>query len=560
MPSFRARLLVPVLVGLLPALTAFAAQPAPRPAKLAVLVVFDQLRGDYLMKWQDLLGEGGFRRLCQDGAWFQNCHYPYASTMTGAGHASMLTGCSPDRHGIVGNEWHDRDTGEEVYCAATERYRRVPPPAKVVKRATAGAPDLLLAPTLGDALKEQTGGRGKVVAISFKDRSAVLPAGHRPDACYWLDGTTGTFVTSTYYRDRLHPWVEQFNVEKPADRWFGKAWDRLRPDVDYFLRAGLDDVAAEGKGKAQGRTFPHPMTGGLQEPGKEYYEALYNSPFGNDLLLDLAKRAVDGEALGADDVPDLLSVSFSSNDPVGHCYGPDSQEVLDTTLRSDLIIKELLAFLDAKVGRGNYVLALTADHGVCPLPEVAQAKHPEAVRVNPTEQLLAARDFLRRTFSPADEKAKWIQTTSGYWMYLNRALIRQYGVDAAKVEDALAGWLKQQPEVLTAYTRTQLMQPASADDDLGRRVRKSFHADRCGDVAVIFKPYRLPSTSLTGTTHGTPFDYDTHVPLLAYGPGIGGGPRREAVTPQAAAAVLAHGLGIKPPAQAEAPLPASLAK
>jgi hypothetical protein len=532
---------------------------ASRP-RLAVLVYFDQMRGDYISRWEKLFGEGGFRRLESEGAWFQNCHYPYAFTVTAAGHTSVATGCSPNKHGIVANDWYDRAAGASVYCVSSDRYERVPPPVKDGAKKTQGvSPERLLQPTLADALKEATGGKGRVVALSFKDRAAVLPGGRHPDACYWLDTTTGQFVTSTYYRERLDRWVEAYNQGRPADQWFGKQWTRLRGDLDYARYSGPDDQAGEGMGAFQGRTFPHPLDGGPERLKGTYYKQLYNSPFGNELLLGLVQRAVDAEGLGTHEVPDLLCVSFSCNDPVGHCWGPDSQEVLDVTLRSDLVVKELLACLDAKVGKGRYVLVLTADHGVCPLPEVARKQRKEAARVSPALLGTAAEKFLDQTFGKGQEKAVWIDATTGPWIYLNRRLLGRRGLKEADVESTLAAWLAKQDGVQAVYTRGQLLAPGSAGDAVRESVRQSFYPDRCGDLYVLQKPYHLFSSPLaTGTTHGTPHPYDTHVPLLVYGAGIRRGIRKEAVTPQAAAVILAQALGINPPSGAEAPLPKAL--
>jgi hypothetical protein len=556
--------LAALLVGVI-CLAAFDHGPPakPLPVRLAVVVVFDQMRGDYLERWQGLFEEGGFRRLEVEGAWFQDCHYPYSHTVTGPGHASLLTGCSPMRHGIVGNDWYDRAAGRSAYCVGSDRHERVPPPARGpslrADKAGGASPERLLAPTVGDVLKEASHGRARVVALSFKDRSAVLPGGRRPDACYWLDKDTGTFVTSTYYRGGLHPWVAAFNQAHPADRWFGHDWTRLRPDLDYAASSGPDDVAAEGKSVAQGRTFPHPLTGGAAEPGEKYYAALYNSPFGNDLLLDLARRAIAAEDLGHGAYPDLLCLSFSCNDPIGHCWGPDSQEVLDVTLRSDRIVRELLAYLDAHVGRDRYLLVLTADHGVCPLPEVARGRGEQAGRVPPELLSRDAEKFLRATFGTEGDQRRWLEATSYPWLYLDRKLLEERGLDAGRVETALADWLKRQPGVQTAYTRGQLLEGLPPDDVIGERVRRSFHPERCGDVAVVLKPYHVIAAPLaTGTGHGSPHPYDTHVPLLVYGRGVRPGVRHEPVTPQAVAAILAHGLGIDPPAAAEGPLPEGL--
>jgi len=535
----------------------------PVRSRLAVLVVFDQMRGDYLTRWQKLFVEGGFKRLQQEGAWFQNCHYPYAETITAAGHASLVTGCSPYLHGIVGNEWYDRSAAKIVGAVESDRYVQVPP-AQGAKGAvaTGAAPLLRRQPTVGDALHKATAGKGKVVSLSIKDRAAILLAALRAQACYWFSTTTGTFGTSTYYRDRVHPWVEEFNHRHAADRWFGKDWTRLRPQLDYALLSGPDDVAAEGDGFKQGRTFPHPTNGGLTSAGKAYYGALTNSPFGNDLLLALARQAIEAEHLGQGDVPDLLLLSFSSNDLIGHTWGPDSQEVLDVTLRSDLIVKELLDFLDARVGRGQYTLALCSDHGVCPLPEVARAEGKEAGRVSPQVLLTGASAFLNDTYAKGD-KVVWIEEAVYSWIYLSRGALRAQGLKSAEMEATLAKWLVQQPGIQAAYTRTQLSAGPIKNDPVGERVRRSFDPARCGDVYLVLKPYYLLSPPLSPkvylrTTHGSPHPYDTHVPLLVYGPGIQPGVRTDLVTPQAVAAILARGLGVDPPSGAEDAVPAGL--
>jgi hypothetical protein len=499
-----------------------------------------------------------------------NCHYPYSDTVTGAGHASVATGCSPQTHGIISNDWYDRSAGSSVYCVGSDRYPRVPPappaPPSTAKKKTDDekkkpkgiAPDRLLVPTLADALKEATGGEGRVVSLSLKDRSAVLPGGQRPDACYWWDTADGQFVTSTYYRDGLHSWVAEFNRSGRVNRWMGTEWRRLRPGLDYARYSGLDDAAGEGT-KYFPRTFPHALGGGsTRKLRTAYYGALFNSPFGNDLLLALTRRAIEAEKLGRHDTPDLLCISFSSNDTIGHCWGPDSQEVLDVTLRSDRIVEQLLAILDKQVGKGRYFLALTADHGICPLPEAARKRGEDAGRIDPKLLVRKAGAFLGEAFSVPGEDKNWIEDREGSWLYLNRAMLARHGLKQPEVETALAEWLKEQPGVQDAYTRSQLLTGVASDDAIGQSVRQSFYPERSGDVRIIEKPYYLLTTYLTGTSHGTPHAYDTHVPLLVYGPGMRPGVRRELITPQVAPVILAQALGIKPPAQAVPAVPASL--
>jgi arylsulfatase A-like enzyme len=530
-------------------------ESAPR---LVVLVVFDQMRADYLERWRDLFGEGGFRRLERQGTRFQNCHYPFAFTFTGPGHASIVTGCSPAKHGVVGDYWLERATGSEVDCAVIGDFQPVP----IGEAAGNGgsSPLALLTPTVGDTLKAATQGRARVVSLSLKDRSAVLMGGRKPDACYWLDLWSGRFMTSTYYRNRLADWVADFNRGRPADRWFGKDWTRLRPELDYVRYSGPDDVPAEDRAWFQGRTFPHPMKGGLAQPGRDYYGAVECSPLGNELLLGLVKRAVEAEHLGRNKAPDLLCVGFSSNDDVGHAWGPDSHEVLDMTLRSDVIVRDLLEELDRRVGRDRYVLVVTADHGVCPLPEVSQARGRDAKRIAPGLLVKRAEQFLGERFGRPGEKTRWILGRADNWIYLNSKVLAARGIESEKVQTALVNWFKQQPGVLSAFGRFELDR-RPVEPSLKGQVKASFNEGRCGDVAVILKPYYLFTSGLRGTLHGSPHEYDTHVPLLVYGSEIAAQEgRKEPVTPLAIAAILCKALRIPPPPQAEAAVPARLFK
>lgn len=555
--------------------TTGSAQDGPKP-KLIVLVIFDQLRGDYLLRWHDLFGPDGFRRLEREGLWFTNCHYPYSYTQTGPGHASLATGCSPYHHGIVGNEWYDRAAGETVNCVIVPRYETVysssPPPEKKSnstdepeerkpKRSKgAGAPERLLAPTFSDALKSASGGRARVVSIGLKDRSAILPGGQHPDACYWFETRGGTFCTSTYYRDRPVAWVANFNRLRPADRWFGNDWNRLRSDFDYSAWSGPDDVASEstGVGKKQGRVFPHPMNGGLTLPGRAYFDTLYNSPFGNELLLDFALRAIDAEALGTSGQVDFLSISFACNDPIGHSYGPDSQEAMDVTLRSDQIVRDLLAGLDKRLGAGRYVVGLSADHGVCPLPEVSARNGISAGRLDPKDIVNGANRHLSAAFAVTDEKATWFDKSPLPWFYLNLKMIAARGLSESTVAAELVKWLREQKWAQTAYSREQLTAPISDQDPVGRMVQRSFMPERSGDVVVIIKPFHLVNSQNSGTGHGTPHEYDTHVPLIIAGRGIPPGRCRDTVAPQAMAAIFARIAGIPSPAKCEAAVPDSL--
>ena len=390
--------------------------------------------------------------------------------------------------------------------------------------------------------------------LSLKDRSAILPTGKRPDGAYWFYG--GVFGTSTYYADKVHPWVASFNASKLADQWSGERWTPYRPDLDYGAWSGLAQPTGTG-------TFRHVLTGGPKQPGPKYYETLANSPYGNELLLDFAKTCIDTEKLGTGDAPDLLVVSFSSNDLIGHAWGPDSQEVLDVTLRSDAIMADLLWYLDEKVGKGQYLLALTADHGVCPTPEVSRGRDiADAQRVDPIELRKELDAHLTAAFpsvKPADGKvARWVEESESLvfpWVYLKPAMVKLSGRSREEIAAEAARFLATRSGVARTFTRAELSGSISAADEVATRVKRSFYPARSGDVYVLLKPYCIPSKALDkGTTHGTPYDYDTHVPLLVYGPGIRGGVREELTTPQAIASIFAKGLNVRRPKDAAFPM------
>lgn len=531
----------------------------PGGRRLVVLAVFDQLRGDYPTRWREHFGEGGFKRLMDEGVWFPNCHYDYAYTVTAAGHASLVTGCPPSKHGVVGNEWYDRAQGKTVGSVESVRYPQVPPRKGGEKdpEELAGVwPGHRLQPSVGDALQQSTARKGKVISLSIKDRPAVMMASLSATACYWFDGTTGQFATSTYYREVPHAWVREFNDARPADSYFGKPWAPFRDAVDYDRASGPDDVLYESKGYGQGRTFPHPMDGGLKKPGPAYYSALTNSPYGNELLLALAKKAIEAEELGKDDVPDLLCVAFSSNDMVGHSWGPDSHEVLDMTLRTDHLLRQLFDYLDEKVGKDNYAVVLSADHGICPIPELARAAGKGGGRILPKKLQKDANAFLDGQFAEPGAGLAWIDALSASSVYLNQRVIADLKVAPADVERALAGWLPSQPGIQAAFTRGQLTGPPVRDEDpMLKMCRRSFFAPRSGEVFVITRPYWFLNTRETGTTHGAPHEYDTHVPLMVLAPGLAGRKCDDRISPLSTAAILAHLLGVDQPGGAEYPLP-----
>ncbi len=563
--------------------------------KLVVFVAFDQMRGDYLDKWAGTFGKGGFERIKSQGAWFNECYYPYAATATGPGHAAILSGAAPSKTGIINNEWYDRNSGSEAYCAGNVKYTLVPalpvkpedPTKKPEKPKQYGSPDRMLAETVADVLKREHGPKAKVFGMSLKDRSGVLPSGKKPDGVFWF---TGKFVTSTYYTDVLPTWVSDFNKSGKAEAYFGKTWERVSPMLDYDALAGPDKQDGESTGVGQGVEFPHPMFGGsgkdklpyadIKAGENKYYEAMANSPYGNELLLDFAKACIKEEKLGADDVPDLLTLSFSSNDLIGHAWGPDSHEVLDVTIRSDAIVAELLSFLDKTVGEGQYAVLLSADHGICPLPEVSIKKGLEAKRLNAFKLLSGAEKHLREVYKDAtlvEEKLpvseteaktrmRWIEAIPAPNLYLNHKFIKARGLNVEDVADTLAKWTREQEGIQAVYTAKQLTGLVDTKDKFFETVALSYHAERSGDLYVVLKPYHLIKgvddrrTTDTGTNHGSPHDYDRHVPLMVFGPGIATGTMKDAVTPLHGAAIAAKFLGVTSPKQAMYPVPASLWK
>jgi predicted AlkP superfamily pyrophosphatase or phosphodiesterase len=541
--------------------------PKNGPVKLAVLVVFDQMRGDYLQRWRPLFGNGGFQRLMREGVWFDHCHYPYAATFTGPGHASIATGCSPAIHGIIANTWYDVDHATSAYCATEDRYTPVPPPPPPKPNETrkkpieGGSSGRLLAPTLADALKGATQSKGRVFSLSIKDRAAVLPGGKEPDFCLWFSSEQSKWISSTFYKNPP-AWVAKWNEGNPAEKYFDKVWEKLE-GIDHLKYAGPDDGPGEGAIKAGfGPTFPHAIVGDKDRSTRSRNEAVVTTPFGNDLLMEAIEKLFDEQKPGTGETPELLLVSFSSNDLCGHLFGPDSQEVLDITVRSDRIVERLLNLLDAKVGKGNYSLALTADHGVCPIPELSVRRGLVAQRIDQDLLKKQAAAYLRATFPTATpEQTEPIAFFDGDMVYFNRAWLKNSGLEPAKVEETVARWFRQQPGIAAAFPRSYLMQAAPPGASaIEQRVRRNWMPERSGDILIVPAPYCFVTTYPTGTTHGTPHDYDRHVPLLVLSPGLTapGETRTDAVTPQAASVILARTLGIAPPARAEVGVPAGL--
>jgi predicted AlkP superfamily pyrophosphatase or phosphodiesterase len=501
-------------------LTAHAAQsPAPR---LLVILVVDQFRADYLERFGPWLGEGGFRRLQREGTHFTNARYHHAITQTAAGHAQMSTGAFAERHGIIGNDWLDRDEWAMVNSVedTSSPLVGVTPaelgPEAALNPAKSGrSPRHLLIDTLADALKARDGDRCRVVSVSAKDRATILLGGRRGDVALWQEA--GRFISSRYYGPALPDWVNEFNrTHRPTDA-FGTTWERLLPAAVYEKVQGTDDAVGEETGLGLGRTFPHPINGGEAQPGRRFLVAWENTPLAADHLAQFAAQAITQERLGHHAGTDFLGVSFSSFDELGHRYGPDSHEIMDAFLRLDRVIAQLLGYLDREVGLDRCVIALTGDHGVAPLPERQAAPGASRLKLGTIDTRLRAALDARFGSGPAEG---WFRRDNLAY-HVTPAAARQVG-DSAQVSRALVTALRAMPEIALAMSAEEIAAVPATGDPLAAAFRRSWHADRRRDVLFFPKAFVVPRDG-TGTTHGTPWDYDTRVPLIFRGPGIPAG-------------------------------------
>ena len=481
---------------------------AQRPPKLVLLVVIDQFRYDYLTRFRDQYA-GGFNELLARGAVFENANLEHYPTVTAIGHATTLSGATPAISGIMGNDWYDREAHKRVLSISDDTV-------KLVGGTGNGAsPRRLLVSTIGDQLKMVHPGASHVIGISLKDRAAILPAGHTADAAYWYDTKTGKFISSTYYLAALPPWVQAFDASRPSEKFAGAEWDIS---------------GAPGRSKHLPRTV-----------GPALYEAIFDSPFGNELLESFAETAIGAERLGQHSATDLLCISFSSNDAVGHAFGPDSPEVHDISVRTDRVLGKLFAYLDRRVGMRNVLIVLTSDHGVAPLPEdLARWKMPGG-RMNSADLFGPITSALERKFGKGD----WIIYTAGTSPYLNLDLIREKGLDEAEVRRVAAMAAAAIPHVARVYTRDQLERGEVQRDPVSNRVARSFNLKRSGDLEILLEPYWIRGAE--GTTHGTPYSYDTHIPLIFMGSWIKAGHYSENVALNDLAPTLATILGIETP-------------
>jgi len=536
------------------------AQPAAPAAavgpRLAVVISIDQCRADYLERFRPWFVADGFRRLLEQGVVFTEAHFRHAMTATAPGHSTIMTGVHANIHGVIANEWFELQLGrsvasiEDPAAPLVGAPRAAALPAGAGDTEASGSPRALLAPTVGDELKLRYGTQCRVIAMANKDRAAILMGGRLADAAYWMHA--GQIVTSRYYREALPEWVEKFNAEDHIDRAFGHTWDRLLDKSLYDSVQGPDDAAGEESRHGLGTTFPRKVDGGQPALGPEFYNAYRLDPHGSVVLGLLAQRAVVAEQLGRHAMPDLLCVGFSQIDYAGHSFGPDSHEVMDSVLRLDRVIAELLQFLDREIGAGRYVVVLTADHGVPPLPERVAAfnRGVPAGRLDYPALTRSVESALTAAFGAPADGATWTVRDS-YGYRLIPATLAARGVTSSSAQVVVKSALLRSPQVAFVWTRDELLGRVPAQGPYLEEWRLSFNAARSQDVIFSPAPY-VVDRSPSGSNHGTPYDYDNHVPLVWFGAGLKPAVRHERVGTDAIAPTLAKILSVPRPPEARA--------
>ena len=551
------------IVIILAALTVLAlAAPASAAPRLVLQITVDALRGDLPARYYDRLGENGFRYLWEKGTVYGDAHHAHANTETIVGHTTLATGAHPSVHGMIGNVWFDRTQGRTRYNIEDDRYRLLTAGAGVDKdaeidstqkaaKSDGRSPAAIMVTTFGDELAIHTAGRAKVFAVSIKDRGAVSMAGHAGKA-FWFSKATGDFVTSNYYYDAYPGWVNAWNARKPAASYAGKSW-KLLHDQGTYLFGAADDRPWETDLAGFGRTFPHPFG---EAGGKYFTTFLTLSPAGDELTLAFAKDLIANEQLGADDVPDFLGVSFSSTDYVGHIFGPSSLETEDNILRLDRSLADLFAFVDKQVGLENTLIVLSADHGGPEVPGYLAEFGIRAGYVTPEnwdkQPALAA---LKKKFGIDRE------LIAGYnhpYVYLDHEVILKHELDLRQVEKAVAEELLKFEGIATAVASSALREGNLPDTPLNQAILNNFNQNRSGDIYVVFEPHWFINDFdglSVAATHGSPWRYDTFVPIAFAGMRVPAQHVLRRVLTVDIAPTLAAFLGTKPPSgSAGAPL------
>lgn len=474
--------------------------------KLVVGIVVDQMRWDYLYRYQKRYTDGGFKRLLGEGFSCENTMIPYVPSVTAIGHTCIYTGSVPSIHGIAGNNFVK--DGKKVYCTDDDSIK----PVGTTSGAALMSPRNLWVSTIGDEMKIASNGRAKVVGVALKDRASILPAGHNPNGAFWFDDQTGCFITSSYYIDRLPKWVEAFNDKRLPEQYLSQKWNTLYPKNTYTESTTDENEYENGIREGVKATLPL----NLPELYKKYgYGIIRNTPFGNSLTLDMAKAAIDGEQLGADDETDLLAVSCSSTDYIGHQVGTHAIETEDTYLRLDKAIADFLTYLDSKVGKGNYLVFLSADHGAMNNAAFLQDRRIPAGSWDASATAKKLNHVLAKEYPEAGDIVK---TVMNYQVFFNRDEIKSKQLDFDNIKQTVVNVLKEDPSVLYACDMAKAS-TESIPEEVKSRIINGYNRERSGDVVIILKP-NFYAHGMKGTDHGAWNSYDTHIPLVFMGWGI----------------------------------------
>ena len=481
----------------------------PKKTKLIVGIVIDQMRYDYLTRYSERYGSDGFHRLIKNGFSLENAHYNYIPTYTAVGHSSIYTGTTPSEHGIISNNWYDKFLKKTIYCVDDNNYKTVG------NNGTNGqkSPKRLFTSCITDQLHLAQNMNGKTIGISIKDRSAILPAGHTANGAYWYDGKNyNTWITSSYYMENLPKWVDNFNKNNNADRYLNQPWETLY-DIDSYKNSIADDNIFEGKlmGKSQ-PTFPKDLKKLRSKNGN--FNLIKTVPAGNTFTADFAKAAIIGENLGKSEYTDFLAVSFSSTDYIGHKYGVAAVETEDTYLRLDRDLADFFNFLDKQVGKDNYTLFLTADHAAVHVPAYLQSLKIPAHYLD----IKKFRKFVLDVTKKYYNSTELIENVSNYQIFLNKSKIESLGFKVNDIAQKLADEVINFDGVYKAVT-ARTMQTTHFSSGIFNSLQNGYNQKLSGDVLMV--PY--PATLIrgrTGTSHGSGYSYDTHVPIIFYGNGI----------------------------------------
>lgn len=488
--------------------------------KLVVGVVVDQMRYDYLYRYYDDYSEDGFKKLLREGYNFQNTQFNYKPTYTAPGHSSVYTGAIPAVHGIVGNSWYHKSEKQTVYCTTDLSMTSVG--TKADDEVGRMSPHRLKTTTITDQLKLATNHRSKVIGISLKDRGAILPAGHFADAAYWMDAH-GKFVSSSFYFDKLPDWVNKYNDKKQVQKYINQGWDLLRP-ANTYTQSTADDTRYERVFKPKTKpTFPY----NLKEISKHQgdLEIIKTTPYGNDLVAELSKEAIKHEKLGQGTETDFLAISFSSPDYIGHSFGIRSMEIQDTFLRLDYTIADLISYLNQHVGEGNYLMFLTADHAAAENPNYLSDHRYNVQNLNRKDLDKELKAFVDEKFGEG-----LYNNYSNQNVFLNEETILAQNKDYNKIVKEIQVFLEKKDFVTRAYTRDNILNGNASDYHL-TLISNGFDPKQNGDLVVLLDPQYMEYFA-TGTTHGSTYMYDTHVPNLWYGWGIKHGktPKKKLIT------------------------------